>query len=217
MLFVDRADAGRHLARRLLHLRGTDVVVLALPRGGVPVAFEVARELCAPLDVIVVGKLGVPFQPECGFGAIGEGGVRIIDDHVVRQARLTGPEIANVEAGVRAQLDRRVSQLHGGRPPVPLTGRTVVVADDGIATGSTARAACMVARARGASHVILAVPVGSAEAATSLRRDTDAVICLHTPADFFAIGEWYADFSQVSDEEVTGLLGQALSYRGWRG
>jgi putative phosphoribosyl transferase len=212
MLFVDRADAGRHLAQRLLHLRGTDVVVVALPRGGVPVAFEVARELPAPLDVIVVRKLGVPFQPEYGFGAIGEGGTRIIDDRVVRLAGVTRQQIASVEARERARLNRRVSQLRGDRPPAPLAGRTAVVVDDGIATGSTARAACMVARARGASRVILAVPVGSVEAAASLRRDADEVICLHTPARFIAIGEWYGDFSQVTDAEVISLLGQALTY-----
>jgi putative phosphoribosyl transferase len=211
MLFIDRADAGRHLAQRLRHLRGADVAVLALPCGGVPVAFEVAGELRAPTDVIVVRKLGVPFQPEYGFGAIGEGGARIIDDHVVRLTGLTGPEIAAVEARERAQLDRRVSQLRGDRPPVPLAGRTVIVVDDGIATGSTARAACKVARARGASRVILAVPVGPVEAAASLRRDADEVICLHTPARFFAIGEWYDDFSQVTDEEVTSLLGKAAA------
>ena len=170
MLFIDRADAGRHLAQRLRHLRGPDVVVLGLPRGGVPVAFEVAEELRAPLDVIVVRKLGVPFQPECGFGAIGEDGARVIDDRVVRLTRLTGPEIATVEARERAQLDRRVSQLRGDRTPIRLAGRTVIVVDDGIATGSTARAACMVARARGASRVLLAVPVGSVQAAASLRR-----------------------------------------------
>jgi putative phosphoribosyl transferase len=145
MPFIDRADAGRRLAQRLRHLRGADVAVLALPRGGVPVAFEVAEELRALLDVIVVRKLGVPFQQEYGFGAIGEGGARIIDDHVVRLTRLTGPEIAAVEAREGAQLDRRVSQLRGDRPPVPLAGRTVIVVDDRIATGSTARAACMVA------------------------------------------------------------------------
>jgi len=214
MLFVDRADAGRHLARQLRHLRGADVVVLGLPRGGVPAAFEVAQELRAPLDVIVVRKLGVPFQREYGFGAIGEGGARIIDDHVVRQTRLTGQEIAEVEAGERAILERRVSQLRGGRPPVPLAGRTVVVVDDGIATGSTARAACMAARARGARRVILAVPVGSVEGAASLRRDADEVICLHAPAQFFAIGQWYGDFSQVTDEEVAMILDKAAAYAG---
>ena len=216
MLFVDRADAGRQLAQRLRHLRGTDAVVLALPRGGVPVAFEVARELQAPLDVIVVRKLGVPFQPEYGFGAIGEDGARIIDDRVVRQARLTRQEIASVEGRERDRLNRRLGQLRGDRAPVALAGRTAVVVDDGIATGSTARAACLAARARGPSRVIVAVPVGSAQAVASLRRDADEVICVHTPVPFTAIGDWYGDFSQVADAEVTGLLGQAPTYAGTR-
>lgn len=209
MLFVDRAHAGRHLAHRLRHLRGTDVAVLGLPRGGVPVAFEVAEELRAPLDVIVVRKLGLPGQPEYGFGAIGEGGARVIDDRVVRLTGLTGPEIAAVEAPERARLDRRVSQLRGDHTPIPLAGSWVIVVDDGMATGSTASAACVVARARGASRVILAVPVGSVEAVASVRREADEVVCLHTPARFSAISEWYDDFSQVSDEEVTILLAKA--------
>ena len=206
MLYVDRADAGRHLAQRLRHLRGTDVAVLGLPRGGVPVAFEVAEDLRAPLDVIVVRKLGLPGQPEFGFGAIGEGGARVIDDRVMRLTELTGSQVAAVEARERARLDRRVSQLRGDRMPIPLAGRPVIVVDDGMATGSTASAACLVARARGASRVILAVPVGSVEAAASVERVADEVICLHTPATFFAISEWYDDFSQVSDEEVAVLL-----------
>jgi len=216
MLFVDRADAGRQLAQRLLRLRGTGAVVLGLPRGGVPVAFEVARELQAPLDVIVVGKLGVPFQPESGFGAIGEGGVRIVDDLVVRLAGLTRQEIASVERRERDRLNRRLGQLRGDRPPVPLAGRIAVIVDDGIATGSTARAACLVARARGASRVIVAVPVGSAEAVASLRREADEVICLHTPVRFAAVGDWYADFSQVADARVADFVGQALTYAGTR-
>jgi len=213
MLFTDRADAGRHLARRLRSLRGTDVVVAALPRGGLPVAFEVAEELRAPLDVIVVRKLGVPYQPELGFGAIGEDGTRIIDDHVVRLTGLTGPQIAAVAARERARAARRVERLRGGRPQVPLAGRTVIVIDDGIATGSTARAACQVARARGAGRVILAVPVGPASGVASLCRDADEVICLHTPEGFYAIGDWYTDFSQVTDEEVTALLDRAAAIR----
>jgi len=213
MFFVDRADAGRHLARRLRHLGGADVAVLGLPRGGVPVAFEVAEELHAPLDVIVVRKLGVPFQPEYGFGAIGEGGARVIDDYVVRQTGLSGTQIAEVEARERVLLDRRVSQLRGDAPPVPLTGRTAIIVDDGIATGSTARAACQVARARGARRVVLAAPVGSVEAAAALHRDADEVVCLHTPPRLFAIGEWYGDFSQVTDEEVTILLGKAAAWQ----
>jgi putative phosphoribosyl transferase len=214
MLFADRADAGRQLARQLRHLRGTDVVVLALPRGGVPVAFEVARDLHAPLDVIVVRKLGVPFQPECGFGAIGEGGARVVNGYVVRQMGLTKQEIARVETRERALLERRLTRLRGGRPPVPLAGRTAIVVDDGIATGSTMRAACAVARARGASRVIIAVPVAPADCAASLRRDADEVICVRTPAHFYAIGSWYDDFIQVGGDEVTRLLGQALSHAG---
>ena len=182
MLFVDRTDAGRHLAQQLRHLHGTDLVVLGLPRGGVPVAFEVAEELRAPLDVIVVRKLGVPFQPEYGFGAIGEEGVRIIDDYVVRQTRLTETQMAEVEARERATMERRVRQLRGDNPPVSLAGRTVIVVDDGVATGSTARAACRIARTRGAGRVILAVPVGAAHAVSALRQDADEVVCLHTPA-----------------------------------
>ena len=211
MLFVDRADAGRHLVRQLRHLRGTDVVVLGLPRGGVPVAFEVAEELHAPLDVIVVRKLGVPYQPECAFGAIGEDGTRILDDYVVRQAGLTGPQVEEVAARERVLLDRRVSQLRGDHPPVALAGRTAVVIDDGIATGATARAACQAARARGADRVVLAVPVGSVSGVAALRPYADEVVCPHTLERFFAVGEWYDDFSPVTDEEVTILLGKAAA------
>jgi putative phosphoribosyl transferase len=211
MLFTDRADAGRRLARRLRHLGGRGVVVLGLPRGGVPVAFEVAEELRAPLDVIVVRKLGVPFQPEYAFGAIGEGGVRVIDEHVTEQTGLSGAEIAAVEGRERAELDRRVGRLRGGRPPVPLAGRTVVIVDDGIATGATARAACQVARARGAGRVVLAVPVGPAESVESLGEVADEVVCASTPAGFFAIGQWYADFAQATDQQVTVLLNKAAA------
>jgi len=211
MLFVDRTDAGRHLARRLRHLRGADVVVLGLPRGGVPVAFEVAEELHAPLDVIVVRKLGVPYQPECAFGAIGEDGARILDDYVMRQAGLTGPQVEVVAAREQAMLDRRVGQLRGDHPPAALDGRTVIIVDDGIATGSTARAACQVARARGAGRVVLAVPVGSVQGIGALRSCADEVVCLHTPGRFLAVGEWYDDFSPVTDEEVTMLLAKAAA------
>jgi len=211
MLFTDRADAGRRLARRLSHLGGRGVVVLGLPRGGVLVAFEVAEELRAPLDVIVVRKLGVPFQSEYAFGAIGEGGARVIDEHVTQQTGLTGAEIAAVEGRERAELDRRVGRLRGGRPPVPLAGRTVVIVDDGIATGATARAACQVARARGAGRVVLAVPVGPAESIESLQQVADEVVCANIPAGFFAIGEWYADFAQATDQQVTGLLTKAAT------
>ena len=214
MLFIDRVDAGQRLAHELRHLGSEDVVVLGLPRGGVPVAFEVAEELRAPLDVIVVRKLGVPFQPEYGFGAIGEGGIRIIDSQIVRLTGLSERAIRAVEAKERAELERRVQRFRGERPPVPLAGRIVIVVDDGIATGSTARAACRVARAQGARRVVLAVPVGSPESVASLRSDADEVICLHIPEMFFAIGEWYVNFSQTRDAEVTALLAKAAERAG---
>jgi len=204
--FTDRADAGRRLAAQLEHLRGPDVVVVGLPRGGVPVAVEVARALGAPLDVIVVRKLGVPFQPELAMGAIGEGGALVVDERVVVEAGVTAEEFAAVEGRERAELERRVRRFRGGRPPVPLVGRTVVVVDDGIATGSTARAACQVARAQGAARVVLAVPVAPPGSVVALRPDADEVVCVEIPAWFFAIGEFYDDFTQTSDEEVIGML-----------
>ena len=214
MSFLDRSDAGRRLANRTLHLRGEDVVVLALPRGGVPVAAEVARALGAPLDVIVVRKLGVPVQPELGMGAIGEGDVRIINPEVVAITHVTDAEIATVERRERAELDRRARRFRGDRPRTPLAGRTAVIIDDGIATGSTARAACQVARAQGAARVVLAVPVAPPSACTALAADADEVICLETPGHFLAIGEWYRDFSQTSDREVVSLLQLGAAERG---
>ncbi len=206
MLFADREDAGRRLA---VPLRGTvpaDALVLGLPRGGVPVASAVARTLGLPLDVVVVRKLGVPFQPELAFGAIGEGGVRVLDDEVVRRARLGDHEIEDIAAREAGELDRRAALYRGGRPPRAVRGRPVVVVDDGVATGSTARAACRVVRAAGASHVTLAVPVGPPDAAERLTGDADVVVCLHSPAGFAAVGEWYADFRQTTDERVMALL-----------
>jgi putative phosphoribosyl transferase len=214
MSFLDRSDAGRRLANRTLHLRGEDVVVLALPRGGVPVAAEVARALGAPLDVIVVRKLGVPVQPELGMGAIGEGDVRIINPEVVAITHVTDAEIAAVERRERAELDRRAQRFRGDRPRTPLAGRTAVIIDDGIATGSTARAACQVARAQGAARVVLAVPVAPPSACAALAADADEVICLETPGHFLAIGEWYQDFSQTSDREVVSLLQRAAAEPG---
>jgi putative phosphoribosyl transferase len=199
------------LADRLEHFRGEDVVVLGLPRGGVPVAFEVARALGAPLDVIVVRKLGLPFQPELAMGAIGEGGVRIVDRALVRLARVSDEELAAVEASERAELDRRARRFRGHRAPAPLAGRTVIVVDDGVATGSTARAACQVARARGAARVVLAVPVAPPDSITELSAVADEVVCLETHALFLAIGRFYADFSQTPDEEVLDLLERATA------
>jgi putative phosphoribosyl transferase len=205
-LFRDRHDAGRRLAERLAHLRFTDPIVLGLPRGGVPVAAEVAHALGAPLDVIVVRKLGVPFQPELGMGAIGEDGVRVLNDRVVSAARVTPAEIATVEARERAEVERRARLFRGERAALALTGRTVIIVDDGIATGGTARAALQVARAHGAARVVLAVPVAPEDTLAQLARDADEVVCLETPAAFTAVGQWYADFSQTPDSEVRGLL-----------
>jgi len=211
-MFRERAAAGRKLAEQLKRRLGDeDVVVLGLPRGGVPVAFEVARELGAPLDVIVVRKLGVPHQPELGMGAIGEDGVRILNDEVLAMAGVEENDLAVVERSERAELERRATRFRSGRPRTSLVGRSAVVVDDGIATGSTARAACQVARAHGASRVILAVPVAPRASLASLADAADEIVCLATPEPFFAVGQFYRDFSQTSDEEVVALLHRAAT------
>ena len=209
MPFLDRVDAGRILAHRLRHLQTENVVVLGLPRGGVPVALQVALGLGAPLDVIVVRKLGVPFQPELGMGAIGEDGVRIVNDEVVRMAGVSSDDFDRVEQRERTELERRARRFRAGRPRVGLAGRTAVIVDDGIATGSTARAACEVARAQGAKRVVLAVPVAPPGWEERIRGAADELVCIETPAPFFAIGQFYADFSQTSDEEVVACLRRA--------
>ncbi|MEU1772431.1 phosphoribosyltransferase family protein [Streptomyces sp. NPDC012842] len=209
MQFTDRTDAGRRLAVTLRHLGRRDPVVLGLPRGGVPVAYEVAQALGAPLDVIVVRKLGVPYHPELGFGAIGEGGVRVISEEIVRRTGVGEKDLVAVERAEAAELVRRAHAYREGRPRLPLEGRAVVVVDDGVATGATARAACQVVRAQGAAYVVLAVPVAPPDAAARLREDADEVVCLSAPVLFSAVGEWYRDFSQTSDEEVVALLARA--------
>lgn len=211
MTFVDRADAGRRLADLLLDLRRQDVVVLGLPRGGVVVAAEVARALAAPLDVIVIRKLGVPIQPELAMGAIGEDGVRIVADDVVRRAGVTPDQLAAVEAQARTELDRQAELFRRDRARVSVVGRTALLVDDGIATGSSAVAACRVARAHGAARVVLAVPVGSPDAVAALSSVADEVRCLHTPAWLGAIGQFYRNFSQTSDGQVVDLLQEFAS------
>jgi putative phosphoribosyl transferase len=211
-MFTDRADAGRRLASKLAPLQG-DVVVLGLPRGGVPVAFEVAAELGAPLDVIVVRKLGLPHQPELAMGAVGEGGIRIINDEVVHGSWVTPGVIADVERRERRELARQAGRFRAGRGRADVAGRTAVVIDDGIATGSTARAACQVARAQGAARVILAVPVGPPGAARDLLGSCDDVICLEAPGSFGSVGQWYEDFAPVSDATVADLLRRAARSR----
>jgi putative phosphoribosyl transferase len=206
--FTDRVDAGRQVAAAVSDLRQADTVVLGLPRGGVVVAAEVARALDAPLDVIIVRKLGVPIQPELAMGAIGEDGIRILAKEVVRRARVSPEELAAVERRARAELERQAGIFRGDRPRVPLPGRTALLVDDGVATGATARAACEVARAHGATRVILAVPVGAPEAVAALADVADDVRCLEMPAWLGAIGQFYRDFAQTSDAEVVRLLGE---------
>jgi predicted phosphoribosyltransferase/dienelactone hydrolase len=208
-MFDDRVDAGRQLAKRLEPLRGQDIVVLGLPRGGVPVAYEVAKALQVPLDVLVVRKLGVPFQPELAFGAIGEDGVRVINDDVVRVADLSDKDMAAVEDAQRAELQRRSERFRRGHKRASLTGRTAVIVDDGVATGATAKAACQVARAHGASRVVLAAPIGAVDIAERFAGYADEVVCLVRPEVFFGVGQGYRNFSQTSDEEVIALLDRA--------
>ncbi|WP_405653244.1 alpha/beta family hydrolase [Streptomyces sp. NBC_00019] len=207
MRFVNRKEAGRRLARRLEHLRGQDVVVLGLPRGGVPVAREVADALGVPLDVLVVRKLGVPWQPELGFGAVGERGVLVLNDAVLEEIPLSAARRRSVAETERAELDRRVRSYRRGRAPVPMAGRTVVVVDDGLATGGTAEAACRVVRGLGAARIVLAVPVGPTWTVARLREVADEVICLQPLDRLGSVGAWYDDFTQVGDAEVTALLG----------
>ncbi len=211
MRFRDRVDAGRQLAERLGALRGEDVVVLGLPRGGVPVAFEVAHALGAPLDVVVVRKLGVPFQPELGMGAVGEDGVRVLNPEVVRLSGVDDSELAELERRERAELERRAERFRGSQPRRSVAGRTAVIVDDGIATGSTARAACEVARAHGAVRVVLAVPVLPRSVLAELYGVADEVVYVRSPEPFFAVGRWYKDFAQTTDAEVVSLLSRAAS------
>jgi putative phosphoribosyl transferase len=204
--FIDREDAGRRLAERLGHLRGEDMVVLGLPRGGVPVAFEVARALQAPLDVIVVRKLGVPFQPELAMGAVGEGDVLVVNERVVLGAHISEAELTETARRARAEVAQQARRFRGDRPAMSLAGRTAVVVDDGIATGSTARAACRIARAQGAARVVLAAPVCAPDSEGGLRGEADELVCLQYPRWFFAVGQFYDDFRQTSDAHVTELL-----------
>jgi putative phosphoribosyl transferase len=204
--FADRKEAGRRLAVRLGHHRGTDAVVLGLPRGGVPVAAEVAAALDLPLDVILVRKLGVPGHPELAMGAIGEDGVMVVDELVVRAERVRPEWIEAVARRERDELERRAARYRDVQDRVPLDSRTAIVVDDGIATGSTARAACAVARRHGAGRVVLAAPVGPSGAPGELGPIVDELVLLHAPARFRAVGRWYRDFTATTDDEVLELL-----------
>jgi putative phosphoribosyl transferase len=206
MFFRDRYDAGRQLAAELLKREFEDAVVLGLPRGGVPVAAKVADALGVPLDVLLVRKLGLPAHREFAVGAIGEGGVRVVDTAICDSYRVSSAELAQVDAEERLELDRRSQLYRVGLPPISLEGHTAILVDDGVATGSTALAASQVARKLGAKKVILAVPVGSASAVQELRQHVDEVICLRVPERFRAVGQWYVDFSETPDEQVVELL-----------
>ncbi len=206
MPFANRTEAGRRLGERLADRRAPGVVVLGLPRGGVPVAAMVAEALGAPLDVVVVRKLGAPFQPELALGAVGEGGSRTLNTEALRRLQVDDETLRAIEDRERAEVERRALRYRGGRPRVALEGRTAIVVDDGLATGATAAVACEMARLEGAREVVLAAPVGPAPTLEALRRVADEVIVLETPPDFFAVGQWYRHFEQTTDEEVTELL-----------
>ena len=205
--FADRLEAGRELAGRLgLYARRSDVVVLGLPRGGVPVAAAVADALEAPLDVFLVRKLGVPSHPELAMGAIASGGVRVLNPDVIEWYGITQETLDRVAQAEQAELERRESEYRQGRPALDVRGRTVILVDDGLATGSSMRAAVEAVRQRGPSAVVVAVPVGAPSTCTELGRLADEAICARTPDHFSAVGQWYVDFSQTSDAEVRRLL-----------
>jgi predicted phosphoribosyltransferase len=208
--FPNRRAGGAALAALLSARRelDPDPVVVALPRGGVPVGVEVADALGAPLDVIIVRKLGTPGQPELAMGAIGEGGARILNHEVLDALRITDGELEAVAAREQRELDRRAQRLRAGRARVPLTGHTAILVDDGLATGSTARAAILVARAQGARRVVVATPVAPRSTVVELGEVADAVVCVATPEPFRAIGQWYVDFRPTSDDQVVALLGR---------
>jgi putative phosphoribosyl transferase len=205
--YRDRADAGRAVAARLAEYAGReDVLVLALPRGGVPVAFEVARALKAPLDVFLVRKLGVPGREELAMGAIATAGVRLINRNVVQHLNIPARVIDEVAAVERAELERREREYRDDRPPPEVAGRTVILVDDGLATGASMRAAVAALRQGHPARIVVAVPIASAATCEALRELVDEVICAQTPEPFHAVGIWYEDFSQTTDDEVRKLL-----------
>ncbi len=210
MKFKDRPDAGRLLATRLRRYAGrTDVIVLGLPRGGIPVAFEVARALRAPLDAFVVRKLGAPGQVELAMGAIAAGGVRAMNEDVIRDLAIP-PEVVEATAAVEArEVERREALYRPGRPPIDAAGRIAILVDDGLATGATMRAAARALRRLSPARIVVAVPIASPESCAALRGEADEVICALTPEPFYAVGLWYHDFSQTPDEEVRTLLDRA--------
>jgi predicted phosphoribosyltransferase len=210
MLFENRTDAGRKLAARLAHHAGTPgILVLALPRGGVPVAFEVAKALQAPLDVFIVRKLGVPGHEELAMGAIATGGVRVVNDEVVRHYGVPPSVIDAVAAEEQKELERREREYRGTRTAPAVRGNTVILVDDGLATGATMRAAAAALRKQKPARLVVAVPVAAPDTCEEFRKEVDEIICGETPEPFLGVGGWYHDFSQTSDEEVQRLLDRA--------
>jgi len=210
MIFQDRIDAGRQLTTRLTkYADRPDVIVLALPRGGVPVAFEVSQELNAPLDIFLVRKLGVPGHEELAMGAIASGGVRVINQDVVSYLQIPGEVIDAVAAYEQRELERREREYRGDRPPPDLRGRVVILIDDGLATGSTMRAAAAAVRKQGPARIVVAVPVAAPETCENFRSEVDEIVCAVTPEPFRGVGLWYEDFSQTTDQDVRELLERA--------
>jgi len=207
MLFHDRFEAGQHLARKLAkYANRPDLLVLALPRGGVPVGFEVARALQGPLDIFLVRKLGVPGQEELALGAIASGGVRVLNEDILGAVEIPDEMLSTIEAKERQELQRRERDYRGDHPPPDIRGRTVILVDDGLATGSTMRAAVAALRQQHPTRIIAAVPVGSPETCAELQVVADEAVCANMPEPFLAVGLWYDDFSQTTDEEVRELL-----------
>jgi putative phosphoribosyl transferase len=211
MQYDDRRDAGRRLAAELRRLADARAVVVALPRGGVPVGFEVARALGAPLEILAVRKLGAPSNPELAVGALAEDGTGVLDPASVGMLEMSEAMLEATLERESAELRRRVDRYRAGRPAVPVEGHTVIVVDDGLATGLTVLAAVRALRARGASTLVVAAPVGSREAIAMLSEDADRVVCVVVPERLMGVGKWYEDFAPVSDEEVVSLLAEAAS------
>ncbi len=207
--FDDREDAGRRLAAQLSSYAAERPIILALPRGGVPVGYEIARALQAPLDVWVVRKVGVPWHPELGAGAVAEGGYVHLNHDVIEHIGLSEEELAEIVENKQREVKERVRVFRGDHPPPRLRDRTVILVDDGIATGGTVHAAIRSIRAQAPRAIVLAVPVATPEVVEALGHEVERVVCLHTPADLYAIGAWYVDFTQVSDDEVARLLDRA--------
>jgi predicted phosphoribosyltransferase len=212
VIFADRIDAGERLAKSLAHLVGSECVVLAIPRGGVIVGEVIARELGAPLDVVVPRKIGAPGNPELAIGAVAPG-IRVLDPRMVGALGVTDRYLEREIAEQEAEIERRQRAYRGGRPPQPVEGRVAIVVDDGVATGSTAVAALRWARARGAERVVLAVPVAPPQSLERLRAEADEVVVLETPQPFLAVGEWYRDFDQTTDEQVVSALARSAGSR----